>query len=871
METRRDFVKKAMLLSGAAGWKGFFPESIARAMGIDPAPGSTYADAEHVVILMQENRSFDHCFGTLKGVRGFNDPRFISLPNGNPVWLQSNAAGETYAPFRFDIHGTKITWLGSTPHSRSSQVDAHNGGKYDRWLDVKKVGRKDVGHLPMTMGYYTREDVPFNYALADAFTVCDQNYCSAMTSTWPNRLYLWSGTIRERHSDDAKAYVRNEIPWGEARWTTFPEVLEKHGVSWKVYQNDLTAGGGFVGEERAWLSNFGCNPLEYLSQFNVRYSKRHVETLQRQADELPAEIAQLKATLATPLPDANETAESIKAREKALGNRDKALKDIAKKEAVLRNAREELVRWNRENFAKLSAEAKNLHLNAFVTNHGHPDCNALEQLSYETNGEKRELKVPKGDVLHQFREDVNNGNLPAVSWLVGPENFSDHPAAPWYGSWYVSEIIDILTKNPELWKKTIFIMTYDENDGYFDHIPPFTPPEPAKPATGKCSSGIDTAGEHIRREQELAHGVAEKEARGGPIGLGFRVPMIIASPWTRGGRVCSQVFDHTSVFRFVQDWLQKKHRKTIVEDTISLWRKTVCGDLTSAFRPFDPGDGLKLSALEKTAFIKGIHDAKFKPVPANFQALTAEQIEQTRKDPRHSPILPKQEPGVKPSCPLPYQLYADARLSSDKKSITLTIAARNDVFDERSAGSPFSLHFPTRCQVAQEAGNAPAFDHIGSRSYAVSAGGVLTDSLPLAFFENGLYHLRLHGPNGFFREHRGSADDPPLDIQCEYERSREKAAQKLTGNVELNIANHGSQPCEITITDHAYGANPLTRVIAPKSSGATSTLVLDQGTSHGWYDFTITVKDGGPFFRRFAGRVETGAESISDPFMGRVV
>ena len=89
MDPRRDFIKKAMLLSGAAGWNGIFPESIARAAAIDPAPGSTYADAEHVVILMQENRSFDHCFGSLKGVRGFNDPRAVDLPDGNPVWLQT--------------------------------------------------------------------------------------------------------------------------------------------------------------------------------------------------------------------------------------------------------------------------------------------------------------------------------------------------------------------------------------------------------------------------------------------------------------------------------------------------------------------------------------------------------------------------------------------------------------------------------------------------------------------------------------------------------------------------------------------------------------------------------------------------------------
>src|SRR5580698_1720399 len=99
METRRDFLKKTALLSGGFGLASSLPASIRRALEIDPAGGSTYLDAEHIVILMQENRSFDHCFGTLQGVRGFNDPRAITLPNGNPVWLQTSKQGETYGPF----------------------------------------------------------------------------------------------------------------------------------------------------------------------------------------------------------------------------------------------------------------------------------------------------------------------------------------------------------------------------------------------------------------------------------------------------------------------------------------------------------------------------------------------------------------------------------------------------------------------------------------------------------------------------------------------------------------------------------------------------------------------------------------------------
>lgn len=862
MDTRRDFIIKAMLLTGVAGWDGLVPESISKAAAIDPAPGSTFLDAEHVVILMQENRSFDHCFGTLKGVRGFNDPRAIQLPSGNPVWLQSDDAGATYAPFRFDIKDTKITWMGCVPHSRSSQVDANNDGKYDRWLETKRSGNKSYAAMPLTMGYYTREDIPFNYALADAFTVCDQNFSSAMTSTWPNRLFLWSGRIRGEQSGDAKAYIRNEIPWGEAQWTTFPELLEKNNVSWRVYQNDLTAGGGFKGEERAWLSNFGCNLLETLSQFNVRFSPRYVQGLKNQLESLPGEIETLKERLAKLI--AGKTAPEAK-QEKI----SKLEKQIADKEKVLREAQEGLAQWNPDKFGELSAEAKSLHEKAFTTNVREPDCRELASLAYEENGEKREMKVPKGDVLHQFREDVNNGKLPTVSWLVGPEKFTDHPSAPWFGSWYVSEVLDILTKNPEVWKKTIFILTYDENDGYFDHVPPFVAPDPRKPETGKCSAEIDTSVEHIRRQQELDHGVPNKEAREGPVGLGFRVPMVIASPWTRGGRVCSQVFDHTSVFRFVQSFVNKKFGKAIHEDNTSLWRKTVSGDLTEAFRPYHGGKNDDLPFLKKEPFIRSIYDAKFKAPPTNFKSLSPAEAAEVAKNPLGSPHLPQQEPGVKPSCALPYQLYAEPRLSDDRKSIQITMEARNEVFGARALGAPFNVYIPRNYLVAPANGESASFEKVGSRSYAVAAGDRLTDSWPLASFEDGIYHLRVYGPNGFYRACRGDEKDPSLLVTCDYERDARDAA-RLTGRLQVTLRNvHPQKGYEVEIRDMSYKTGTITQQV-PVANTPTL-LVLDPGKSFGWYDFAITVKDAAHFERRFAGKVESGEDSFTDPLMGRVI
>src|SRR5882762_8633540 len=225
MDTRRDFIKKAALLAGSQGLSGVLPLSIQRALAIDPPPGSTWLDAEHVVILMQENRSFDHCFGAMRGVRGFRDPRAITLPDKNPVWLQTNAAGETYAPFRLDIRGTNATWMGSLPHSWTNQLDARNDGRHDQWLQSKPSGHPAYAGMPLTLGYYDRRDLPFYYALADAFTLCDQNFCSTLTGTTPNRLHLWTGTIRDEQKAEIRPRVRNEdTDYGvPAAWPTFPE------------------------------------------------------------------------------------------------------------------------------------------------------------------------------------------------------------------------------------------------------------------------------------------------------------------------------------------------------------------------------------------------------------------------------------------------------------------------------------------------------------------------------------------------------------------------------------------------------------------------------------------------------------------------
>ena len=428
------------------------PASIRKALAI-PAHRATgtIRDVEHVVILMQENRSFDHYFGTLRGVRGFGDPRPAHLPNGKPIWYQPAASVKTHRyhdrglhpdaehvlPFYINPKQTTEFQAG-TDHGWSSGHQAWNHGRYDQWVTQKQ----DV----LTMGYLRREDVAFHYALADAFTICDAYHCSVHADTAPNRVYLWSGTIDARNKLGKQP---NGPGFGErARtngytWTTYPERLEAAGVSWKLYQG----GTGIPGDP---TDNFTDNSLEFFAQYQVEEG----------------------ASPSSPL-------------------------------------------------------------------------------------------VQKGvtdRTLAGFREDCLNGKLAQVSWVVSPYKYSEHPeASPRDGAVYINSVLEALTANPELWSKTVFLINYDENDGLFDHIvPPMPPLTQQQNAHGLVSPDLLEAlqDEFIDMDQyphELRSLVPGTDPGGmQPIGLGPRVPMLVVSPWTTGGWVCSQTFDHTSVLQFLE-------------------------------------------------------------------------------------------------------------------------------------------------------------------------------------------------------------------------------------------------------------------------------------------------------------------------------
>lgn len=836
-------MKKASILSGGAGLLQVLPASIAKAMAINPAAGSTYLDAEHVVFLMQENRSFDHTFGSLQGVRGFNDPRAITLPDNNKVWLQTNNAGETYAPFRLDIKNTKATWMNSLPHSWSNQVDARNNGKYDRWLQAKPSGNKAYKEMPLTMGYHNRADIPFYYALADAFTVCDQHFCSSLTGTTPNRLYFWTGTIREKADEQVLARVWNsDADYGNwVNWTTFPERLEEQGISWRVYQNEISVGVGFEGEEDAWLGNFTDNPLEFFSQYQVKLSAEYIANLPRAEAKLSAAISEQEQQLKTLSADA---ADAVRIKRRIEG--------LKKQLAIIQ---EDQKIYTKEKYDQLTPVQKNLHDKAFTTNRKDPYYHQLDTLKYKDGDTEREVKLPKGDILHQFRADVNEGKLPTVSWIVAPENFSDHPGAAWYGAWYLSEVMDILTKNPEVWKKTILVLTYDENDGYFDHVPPFVAPHPYKKESGAVSEGIHTGIEYVANASQQSSDAEDR--RESPIGLGYRVPLVVASPWSRGGYVNSQVFDHTSALQFLEKFLSHKTGKKITEPNMSLWRRTVCGDLTSVFRPYNGERIISPAALQRDEFIEGIHKAQFKKLPSNYRKLTKEEITLANRTLSSAPFMPVQEKGIRSANALPYELYAEGLLSQDKQSFDIVLKAGNRLFGDTAAGSPFQVYAPGLYQG----------EKVRVWDYAVAAGAALADNWKLEDFDKGIYHLQVYGPNGFFREFIGSNHEPMVSTRSMYEPVHTKPSQ-LSGRLILTFGNAEKTAQTIIITDNAYKHPKRTVLVEPARENLA---IIDTAKTYGWYDFTITVKGHTSFSKRYAGRIETGKDSKTDPFMGRVV
>lgn len=819
MESRREFIKKAGFLAGSFGLFNSLPKSIQAALQINPVEGSTYMDAEHIVLLMQENRSFDHSFGTLKGVRGFHDSRAVVLPDRRPVWLQSYKNGDTYIPFRLDIKNSNAAWTRDLPHSWENQIGAWNKGAFNNWLEWKRSGNKKYRDLPLTLGYYTREDIPFYYAFADAFTICDQHFCSSITGTTTNRHFFWTGTCVPEKG--AKPLVRNsDIYFNRmAHWKTFPERLEDANISWKVYQNEISLQNELSGtENESWLGNFTDNNLEWFEQYQVRYKKSHIDFYRKRLEELPSEIEEIQTMLAK-------------------AHNQKLQQKLKQKKEQLKSFQKEYEQYNEDQFANLDGYHQSLHKRAFQTNEADPHYHATEEVNYD--GMK--ITVPKGDILHQFREDVRNGQLPTISWVCAPQNFSDHPSAPMYGAWYVSEILNILTENPEVWKKTIFILNYDENDGYFDHVPPFVAPKPGDKSTGSTSADLDYSSEYVTKEQELEYGIDKQYATEGPVGLGYRVPLIIASPWSTGGWVNSEVFDITSTLQFMEHFLSQKFDVQIVEENISSWRRAITGDLTSVFRPFKKDNNKLPEFLDRNGQVARINQAQDKPIPNGAYKLQPEEIEQIIQG-HQSPHSPRQESGVKLSNAICYELYV--RESLTPNGITLQFEASDQLFGKRALGSGFNV-YAYGCQLPQ-----------AQWSFACSAGRTVAHQWYTEDFENDQYDIAVYGPNGFYRAYRGTGDTSiPKIIQAYIPETEE---------LSLTIENPAAETCTILLYDRYNKGEKQIRL----KPHANKVIKISTKRQQRWYDLTIGLKDNPLFSRKYAGRMENGKDNITDPLMG---
>ena len=368
MQTRRDFLHSAALLTSGAFVRGSIPDAIARALAIDPAAGTTFLDAEHVVILMQENRSFDHASARCAACAASAIRARITLPNGNPVWFQTDAHGRhlraVSARHQLDQRDVDRRTL---PHSWTDQIDARNGGRYDQWL-IAKPRKRD---LPLTLGHYTRADIPFYYALADAFTICDQAFCSSLTGTTPNRLYLWTGTIRVAIRATSRACMNAERMYDrEASWPTFPERLEDAGVSWRIYQNEISIDSGF--ERRTKTRGWQLR----------RQPHRVVHAVQRAASPRAGARTFRRSSPKRRI-GFRRSERALQAQNLTPEARTKLQEEIATLRAAVQSGEIERTKYTDAAWNALSARAKALHQKAFTTNTGDPSYRSLTKLDIQ--------------------------------------------------------------------------------------------------------------------------------------------------------------------------------------------------------------------------------------------------------------------------------------------------------------------------------------------------------------------------------------------------------------------------------------------------------------------------------------------------------
>ncbi|MGW0606865.1 phosphocholine-specific phospholipase C [Streptomyces sp. NPDC002640] len=693
------------VLGGIAAGVGasLLPPSLLEAMALPLRPGGLDA-VEHVIVLMQENRSFDNYFGTLRGVRGFGDPAPLRLPHGGSVFQQPRRGGGEVLPFSARQSAVEagrpesdIQYLGSLPHAYPDATQAWASGWWNDWVAAKTQS---------AMAYYDRRDIPPQYELADRFTICDAYFCSVYGSTNPNRNYLWTGTTGHEPGGGARALTNAAYSYGHAGydWTTYPERLEAAGVSWQIYQE--------------W-DNFTDNAVEYFKPWK-----------------------EIGRKILSGVPGGYLTTEQFY---DSLFGRTPA-------------QRESLLAAFQRGVDALSDAERRLFLRG--AHRSTPDT-----------------------LIPRIREDIRNGTLPQVSWVVPTAALSEHPGSstPVGSANLIYDLLDAVASDPDTWSKTAIFINFDENDGYFDHVPAPTAPRPES-------------------------GDSDDWADGKPVGPGPRVPMTVISPWTVGGFVCSEAFDHTSVLRFLEKWTGVR------EPNISAWRRGVFGDLTSAF---DFERAHPRPRVEQPG-----------PVPA--------PVGRWRPAPPAEQALPAQERGTRPTRPSPYRLSLRAEVTADAVRLRLGNAGGTAA---AFLGYPLGAGTPHAWTVAAGATAEETVAHDGEG-----------------------YDLQVQGPGWSTWTLRGRRTGPEVHL-VEQPRARQ---------VKIECANPTGRRRTLLVGESSHRRNAgdhVRKVVLAPGERRTVPLHLPE---HGWYDVVVVDLDDPAFLRRATGRLADGRPGVTDPATGAV-
>jgi phospholipase C len=292
-------VSRRQLLTGATALAAavVLPLNLRRALDqslAHPDGRARLSDIKHIVILMQENRSFDHYYGTMPGVRGFSDPTAITLSTGNPVFYQPDPfhAQGYLLPFHYDTKSTSAQATPGTDHSWPTQHQAWNNGAMDHWIAAKGE---------FTMGYFEHDDIPFHRELAQAFTICDNYHCSVFGPTHPNRLHMWTGMI-DPNGTGGGPIIDNSPSFNNVilSWTTYPERLELAGISWKVYQEE----DNYDNNALAWFKQYANAPSgSSLRRRGIAFGRAGDFEADARADRLPQVSWLVAPTAQTEHPD----------------------------------------------------------------------------------------------------------------------------------------------------------------------------------------------------------------------------------------------------------------------------------------------------------------------------------------------------------------------------------------------------------------------------------------------------------------------------------------------------------------------------------------------------------------------------------------